>query len=53
MEPTNIDHSWLNRAQKNLIHFGLIVLIAVMLWHEGGGASDWSFVALAITCEVI
>lgn len=53
MEPTNIDHSLLNRAQKNLIHFGLIALIVATLVYEGGGAADWSFVVLAVTCEVI
>lgn len=42
----------LSRTTKNLIHFGLLILIIISLFIEGGGATDIGFVALAVVTEL-
>lgn len=51
---SHADHhrSRLTRKQKMILHFSLIVLIAISLFTEGGKLADWAFVALAGVVEV-
>lgn len=41
----------LERKHKTAIHLFLLFLIALSLYHEGGGAADWLFVALGVMVE--
>lgn len=42
----------LSRWQKNLIHGGLLVLIAASLWYEGAKSADVGFFFLSVATEV-
>lgn len=41
-----------SRREKLIIHFFLIIMIALSLMTEGGKLADWSFLLLAIIVEV-
>lgn len=42
----------LTRRHKNAIHVACLLAICLSLITEGGGMADWSFLALALICEV-
>ena len=42
----------LKRRRKNILHLGIVFMIALSLYHEGGGTADWLFVFLAGLVEV-
>jgi hypothetical protein len=47
-----IEKPSLSRAEKNLVHFGIILLIVGSCLYEGAGLKDWTFLLLSVVVEI-